>query len=466
MQALLQDGHIPVPVFIHDEPDKDWQTGAASAWWLHHSLVALKQALQQLGSDLFIYSGNTQQQLSQLIQNTGAEAVYWNRCYEPAFVIRDAAIKKQLRHHGINASSHSASLLLEPRQLLKKDNTPYRVFTPFWKSLVKTGPSRDPVASPDTLPAVDGKYKTYTQTIESLRLLPAIKWDKDFNSHWNPGENGAWRGLEDFCNDRLIDYSRNRDQPEKTGTSQLSAHLHFGEISPIQLWHYLSQLAASHTSPGTVSAVESWLRQLCWREFSQHQLFHFPDTPLQPLDKRFEHFPWRTDNHADILARWQRGHTGIPIVDAGMRELWATGYMHNRVRMLVASFLTKNLRIPWQDGARWFWDTLVDADLANNTMGWQWTAGSGADAAPFFRIFNPVLQGQRFDQAGNYVRRWIPELARLENKYIHQPWSAEPKILSDAGIRLGEDYPEPLVDLKTSRTEALLAWDRVKRQSA
>lgn len=465
LQALLQDGHLVVPVFIHDEPDPDWLTGGASAWWLHHSLVALKQALQQLGSDLLICSGDSWQQLSQLAQQTGAEAVYWNRCYEPAFVKRDETIKAQLRQQGIDAYSHSAGLLREPWQHLKKDNTPYRVFTPFWKLLGKTGPSRDPAASPDTLPALAGNNKTDSQTIESLRLLPTIHWDKAFYSHWSPGENGAWHAVEEFCDDRLIDYSMNRDHPEKTGTSHLSAHLHFGEISPIQLWHYLSQLAASDTSPGTVAAAESWLRQLCWREFSQHQLFHFPDTPLQPLDKRFERFPWRTD-YADTLASWQRGQTGIPIVDAGMRELWATGYMHNRVRMLVASLLTKNLRIPWQEGARWFWDTLVDADLANNTMGWQWTAGSGADAAPFFRIFNPVLQGERFDKAGHYVRRWIPELANLENKYIHQPWSAEPKTLVDAGIRLGKDYPEPVVDLKISRTEALVSWDRIKRQPA
>ena len=460
LQALLQDGHLPVPVFIHDEPDPDWLTGGASAWWLHHSLVALKNALQQLGSDLFICSGDTQRQIEQLVQKTGAEAVYWNRCYEPAFVNRDEVIKKQLKQQGINTHSHSAGLLREPWQLLKKDNTPYRVFTPFWKSLCRIGPSRDPVARPDSLPALASSGTS----VESLGLLPAIHWDKAFYSHWNPGEDGAWNSIYDFCDTRLNEYKNDRDIPEKPGTSRLSAHLHFGEISPIQLWHYLSQLAASDTSPGTVTAVEGWLRQLCWREFSQHQLFHFPHTPLQPLDKRFEHFPWRTD-YADTLASWQRGQTGIPIVDAGMRELWATGYMHNRVRMIVASLLTKNLLIPWQEGARWFWDTLVDADLANNTMGWQWTAGSGADAAPFFRIFNPVLQGERFDKAGRYVRHWIPELARLENKYIHQPWSADPKILVDAGIRLGKDYPEPLVDLKSSRAEALLAWDRVKRQS-
>ena len=464
LQALLQDGHIPVPVFIHDEPDPDWQTGAASAWWLHHSLGALKQTLQQLGSDLYIYSGDTQRQLAQLIQKTGAEAVYWNRCYEPAFVIRDEAIKKHLRHQGINVYSHSAGLLREPWQHLKKDNTPYRVFTPFWKSLCKIGPSRDPGATPDVLPALPGSKQLHSQSIESLGLLPAIHWDMAFYSHWQPGEDGAWNTIEDFCDTRLNDYKTDRDIPEINGTSRLSAHLHYGEISPLQLWHYLLHRAATDASPGTVPEVEAWLRQLGWREFSQHLLYHFPHTTRQPLDTRFECFPWQTD-YAETLAGWQQGRTGIPIVDAGMRELWATGYMHNRVRMIVASLLTKNLLIPWQEGARWFWDTLVDADLANNTMGWQWTAGSGADASPFFRIFNPVLQGEKFDRAGVYVRRWVPELARLENKFIHQPWSAEANTLANAGIRLGKEYPEPVVDLKASRRQALAAWDRVKRQS-
>jgi deoxyribodipyrimidine photo-lyase len=463
LQALLQDGHLPVPVFIHDEPDPDWQTGGASAWWLHHSLVALKQSLQQLDSDLLIYSGDAQRHLLKLAQKTGAEAVYWNRCYEPAFVNRDEKVKEQLRLQGIDAYSHSAGLLREPWQHLKKDNTPYRVFTPFWKSLCIIGPSRDPAAKPDVLPARSGSNHPDSQPIESLGLLPVIHWDKAFYSHWHPGEEGAWNAINDFCDTRLIDYKTDRDIPEKTGTSRMSAHLHCGEISPLQLWHYLSQLAASDASPGTVSAVEAWFRQLGWREFSQHLLYHFPHTTLQPLDKRFECFPWRTD-YADTLASWQQGQTGIPIVDAGMRELWTTGYMHNRVRMIAASLLTKNLLIPWQEGARWFWDTLVDADLANNTMGWQWTAGSGADAAPFFRIFNPVLQGEKFDKDGVYVRRWVPELASLGDKFIHQPWSAGTSTLADADIRLGKEYPEPVVDMKVSRRQALTAWDRIKRK--
>jgi len=464
LQALLADGHLPVAVYIHDEPDPDWRLGAASAWWLHHSLVALKQSLQKLGSDLLILSGDAQQRLSKLIDQTGAGAVYWNRSYEPALLKRDAAIKTCLKQRGIDVCSYSASLLREPWQLLKKDGTPYRVFTPFWKSLYKIGPSRNIVTTVEGVPALPKGKQAESLTIESLGLLPTVAWDKTFYTHWQPGEDGAWHALEIFCETRLIRYKTDRDSPKISGTSGLSAHLHFGEISPLQLWHSLLNWSATEASPGTLSAVEAWLRQLGWREFSHHLLYHFPHTSLQPLDTRFERFPWRTD-YADTLTRWQKGQTGIPIVDAGMRELWATGVMHNRVRMITASLLTKNLCIPWQEGARWFWDTLLDADLANNSMGWQWTAGSGADAAPFFRIFNPVLQGEKFDPAGVYVRRWVPELANLGNKFIHQPWAAGPDTLKHAGIRLGREYPEPVVDLKTSRRQALAAWDRVKRQS-
>jgi len=465
LKASLEDGHRPLAVYIHDEPDPDWPLGAASAWWLHHSLVALKQSLQQLGSDLLILSGDAQRQLARLIDCTGAEAVYWNRCYEPAPARRDAALEIYLKQHGIDVCSYNASLLREPWQLLKIDGTPYRVFTPFWKSLCKIGPSRELVSISGNIPTFPEDKQPESLTIESLGLLPDIPWDEAFYTHWTPGEDGAWNTLEDFCESRLNGYKTDRDIPETSATSRLSAHLHFGEISALQLWQFLSNWSASDASPGTLTAVDTWLRQLAWREFSHHLLHHFPHTSLQPLDARFKCFPWRTD-YAESLANWQRGQTGIPIVDAGMRELWATGYMHNRVRMIAASLLTKNLCIPWQEGARWFWDTLVDADLANNTMGWQWTAGSGADAAPFFRIFNPVLQGEKFDPAGVYVRRWVPELANLDNKVIHQPWSAEPGSLADADIRLGREYPQPVVDLKTSRQQALAAWERVKRQSA
>jgi deoxyribodipyrimidine photo-lyase len=279
---------------------------------------------------------------------------------------------------------------------------------------------------------------------------------------WSPGSPGAAERLAHFLAGPVANYSEGRNHPAQEATSRLSAHLHFGEISPVQIWDYLLQRASVNTSAGSITATESYLREIAWREFSHHLLHQFPHTTLQPLDPRFAEFPWRT-GYQDLLEQWQQGRTGIPVVDAGMRELWATGSMHNRVRMIVASFLTKNLLIPWQEGARWFWNTLLDADLANNTMGWQWVAGSGADAAPYFRIFNPVLQGEKFDRGGSYVRHWVPELARMGDRYIHRPWAADPEQLAAAGIKLGYDYPQPMVDLQASRKAALAAWDHVKR---
>lgn len=462
LQALIDSGHTPLPVYIHDEPDVDWETGEASRWWLHHSLTALQQSLQQHGSDLLVFQGNPEDILTGLLQQTGADRLAWNRRYEPASIKRDAHIKQVLGKQGCHVSSHNAALLREPRENLKNDGSPYRVFTPFWKKLHRSGPSREALSASETLPACDPGRITNTVTIDSLELLPTIKWDQAFYTHWTPGEDGAWKALQHFLDQNLLDYTTHRDRPALAGTSHLSPHLHFGEISPLQIWKTLTNHAASSTTRGIIPATESYLREIAWREFSHHLLYHYPDTPLQSMDKRFNEFPWRKHYQRD-LQRWQRGQTGIPLVDAGMRELWTTGYMHNRVRMITASFLIKNLLIPWQEGAHWFWNTLVDADLANNTMGWQWCAGCGADAAPYFRIFNPVLQGQKFDQQGQYVRRWLPELARLDNKYIHKPWTADPAVLADAGIILGKDYPEPLVDLQDSRRQALSAWNQVRQ---
>ena len=463
LQAIIAAGHTPLPVYIHDEPDADWPLGAASAWWLHHSLTALQTSLQAHGSDLLVLAGDPEVILPGLMEQTGADTIAWNRCYEPAWIQRDQRIEQTLSERGYNVSSHNAALLREPWAHLKKDGTPYRVFTPFWKMLYKTGPSRAAVQPPEKLPALSTRHTPQGIGIDALRLLPEIPWDQAFHDHWQPGEDGAWKALERFQNERLLDYATARDIPARSGTSQLSAHLHFGEISPVQIWEVLMQAAASAAADGTIAASDAYLREIGWREFSHHLLYHFPHTPLKPMDRRFEAFPWKQEYQTSLHC-WQRGKTGIPLVDAGMRELWTTGYMHNRVRMIVASFLTKNLLIPWQEGARWFWNTLVDADLANNTMGWQWTAGCGADAAPFFRIFNPVLQGERFDKEGRYIRRWIPELAKLDNKYIHQPWTAGPDRLADAGIVLGRDYPEPLADLKESRRQALSAWDQARNR--
>ena len=463
LQAILDAGHVPVPVYIHNESDPDWPLGEASAWWLHHSLLALKESLQQCGSDLLVFRGNPAAILAKLLQQSRADTLAWNRCHEPAQVTRDDRILQSFTQQGYHVSCHNAALLREPGEVLKKDGTPYRVFTPFWKALHTLGPARQAIPATDSLPTFDAGSLTDSLSVTELGLLPAVKWYQAFSMYWCPGEAGAQDALHGFCEDRLIDYPTARDIPGVSGTSRLAAHLHFGEISPVQIWHHLMQRAAGNSSAGIITATESYLREIAWREFSHHLLHRFPHTVLQPLDPRFAGFPWRT-GYQDLLEQWQQGRTGIPIVDAGMRELWSTGTMHNRVRMIVASFLTKNLLIPWQEGARWFWNTLVDADLANNTMGWQWVAGSGADAAPYFRIFNPVLQGEKFDRGGHYVRRWVPELAGLGDKYIHRPWAADPAVLADAGIRLGNEYPQPLVDLQTSRKAALAAWDQVKRQ--
>ena len=323
--------------------------------------------------------------------------------------------------------------------------------SPFWKALQRLGWDAAVIAPPPVLPAVPAPAGL---ALEELGLLPRIRWDRGLAARWRPGEAGALEALERFLDGTLPGYPEQRDHPDLAATSGLSPHLHFGEIGP-------RQLAAAARSPAhsasVQAAAESWRRQLGWREFAHHLLFHFPHTTDAPLDPRFERFPWNT-REPELLTAWQRGRTGIPLVDAGMRELWETGWMHNRVRMVVASLLTKNLRLPWLEGARWFWDTLVDADLANNTLGWQWSAGCGADAAPYFRIFNPVLQGQRFDPAGGYVRRWVPELAGLPDRYLQCPWAAPPHLLATAGVRLGSDYPLPVVDLQSSREAAVKAF--------
>jgi len=460
LRAALDAGCTPVPVYIHDEPHGQWPLGAASAWWLRHSLHALRNSLQERGSDLALVKGEALTALSTLAKRLGAQSVYWNRSYEPDHIRRDTEIKKALAEQGLDVQSFNGNLLREPRALVKSDGSPYRVFTAFWKNLQKTGAARTLTHCPKTLPAVP---EIKGLSLEQLDLLPTIPWDKAFYTHWQPGEAGAYAAFDLLCTEALRDYPEHRDRPALAGTSRLSPHLHFGEISPQQVWQGVQAWATVNPEPGVVQAAEAYSRQLAWREFSHHLLYHYPHTADRPLDPRFEQFPWRVD-YAEDLRRWQRGQTGIPLVDAGMRQLWTTGWMHNRVRMVVASLLTKNLFVPWQEGARWFWDTLVDADLANNTMGWQWTAGCGADAAPYFRIFNPVRQGGRFDPDGHYVRRWVPELEKLPAKWIHNPWQAPASVLEAAGVILGNTYPGPIVDLSESRAIALQIWDQVKQQ--
>ena len=460
LHAAVQDGLTPLPVYVHDEPAGHWPLGQAAGWWLHHSLNALDRALCQLGSRLLVARGECGEQLLRLCEATGAKHIFCNRVYEPRARERDTPIRAALRDRGIQLREFNGSLLCKPNQLLKADATPYRVFTPFWNALQHHAPQREALPAPDSLPAPPACTDNELSP-DDLGLLPRIPWYSGFEAHWQPGEDGAHRALRKFCSTALADYPDHRNLPALAGTSRLSPHLHFGELSPRQAWQALRHARDERTAAGTVAATESWQRQLAWREFAYHLLHHFPDSTDAPLDTRFEQFPWRADYAAD-LERWQRGETGFPIVDAGMRELWHTGWMHNRVRMIVASLLTKNLLIPWQEGARWFWDTLVDADLANNTLGWQWTAGCGVDAAPYFRVFNPIRQGERFDADGSYVRRWVPQLQGLPAKWIHQPWAAPANVLADAQLSLGERYPHPMVDLQHSRARALAVWERIK----
>lgn len=449
-----------IPLYIHaPEESAPWQPGAASHWWLHHSLAALDGSLRQLGSHLTLRHGPSLTALRNMLRESHAEAVFWNRQYEPAHLARDIAVQKKLREEGVIAEGFNASLLFEPWQILKDNGDPYRVFTPYWKACQQRGLPQAGTGMVKALPPVPRALTS--EKLASFKLLPRIPWDKGLARTWQPGEVGAQQRLAAFLDDTLAHYSETRDIPAAPGTSRLSPALHFGEISPRQIVTAVERTVAHHHHSGLIANAEAWLRQLVWREFAYAVLYHFPHTSDEPFDERFTRFAWES-NYTRVLERWQRGESGIPIVDAGMRELWHTGWMHNRVRMIVASLLTKNLLVPWQEGARWFWDTLVDADLANNSFGWQWVAGSGNDAAPFFRMFNPVLQGEKFDPMGRYVRRWLPELTSLQDKYLHKPWEAPAGVLNEAGIKPGTHYPNPIVDLKGSRVRALARFGKIR----
>lgn len=459
LQLALANAERIIPVYLHC-PDEagPWAPGAASRWWLHHSLLALDASLQRLGSGLIIrHGGDCLTLLEGLVAETGAGAVYWNRLYEPGAIARDTRIKAALRAQGLTVESRNAALLHDLTHL-NRGGAGYKVFTAFWKAVVSSGIDQPVLEAPASLPSIPSLPSV---PLASLGLLPRIPWDRGFRERWLPGEAGAQLALSAFLETGLRGYAAARDLPGQAGTSRLSPHLHFGEISPRQVIRHLLQHAPMPPEPTGRGDADRLAAELGWREFAHHLLFHYPHTTVQPMDARFADFPWRSDYARDLRA-WQRGETGIPLVDAGMRELWATGWVHNRVRMVVASFLTKNLLIPWQEGARWFWDTLVDADLASNSLGWQWTAGCGADAAPYFRVFNPVLQGEKFDPDGGYVRRWLPELARLPDRWLHRPWDAPVAVLAEAGVRLVTDYPEPIVDLKASRERALAAFAAIK----
>ena len=445
-EAAAGHGRV-LPLFIV-EPDGGRPEGAASAWWRHHSLERLDASLRALGSRLLLRRGDPRGVLGNLARETGAARVYWNREFDRAGTAGDGEIENALRRAGVRAKNFNGRLLFEPGEILRADGGPFRVFTAFWKACAKAGLPEAVSAQPQKLPPAPGVPGL---ELGDLGLLPEIDWYQGLAHSWSPGEEAALLRLSDFADTGVAGYPDNRDRPDLEGTSRLSPHLHFGEISPGQILAGLSLRGP----PGRPSAgAEAFTRQLGWREFAHHLIFHFPHTVSEPMNPRFSAFPWRS-GYAGDLRRWQQGATGVPLVDAGMRELWHTGWMHNRVRMVAASFLTKNLLIPWQEGAAWFHDTLVDADLANNTLGWQWVAGCGADAAPYFRVFNPVLQGEKFDPEGVYVRHWIPELGAVPARFVHRPWDAAP-----AQRRAAEaaGYPPPMVDLRKSRERALEAY--------
>ena len=443
-----------VPIYIlDDETAGQDRMGSASRWWLHHSLAALNLALD---GKLLFFRGDAATILANLVTQIEAGGVYWNRCYEPWRITRDTALKKRLGDLGVTVESHNGSLLWEPWDIAKQDGTPYRVFTPFYRrGCLSATPPRQPLGPPASLDLwqADGKALTGASDLGGLGLLPRHQWQDNIARHWTPGETSAQARLDDFVQNGLAGYKEGRNFPAKQNVSRLSPHLHFGETSTNQAWYAVRDVADSGRLE---SDADNFLSELGWREFSHSLLYQFPELPRANLQAKFDGFPW-ADN-PDHLAKWQRGQTGYPIVDAAMRELWQTGYMHNRLRMVVGSFLVKNLRLHWHHGEAWFWDCLVDADLANNSASWQWIAGCGADAAPYFRVFNPVTQGQKFDPDGTFTRRFVPELTKLPVKYLFNPWEAPAHILADAGVVLGENYPRPIVDVKQSREAALAAF--------
>ena len=459
LSAACEHARHVIALYVHAPgEDGEWAPGGASRWWLHHSLLRLDESLRARGGRLTIRRGASLEALLAVARETGAEYVYWNRLYDPARVAHDTQIKAALREAGLECESFNAALLHEPWEVRTGQGDPYRVFTPFWKScaarldaLPRPLPAPQQIAVPQTPIA--------TLALDELNLLPGIRWDAGLHATWTPGEAGALAQLESFAEGAIAAYGEGRNRPDRPETSRLSPYLHFGEIGPRQCLAAARNAVAER--PAAQASADSFVREIGWREFAHHLLHHFPHTPASPLDTRFDAFPWEP-NDAWVEA-WQRGRTGYPIVDAGMRELWHTGWMHNRVRMIAASLFTKNLRQPWLKGAQWFWDTLVDADLANNTLGWQWTAGCGADAAPFFRIFNPMLQTERFDPERAYLRRWLPELARLPDKWIHCPWEAPAAVLAESGVDIGRTYPRPIVDFRESREAALAAYGAIKR---
>ena len=440
-----------LPVYILDTTNTR-PLGAASKVWLYYSLKNLQKSIP-----VRVFKGDPKDIIPKLVQEHNLTGVYWNKGYTPGGIKRDEALKSALKSEEIDARSFKSILLVEPWEVSPKTSDFYKVFTPFWKACLKQFEQTPPTPP---LPTPKATYIDATgESLEALGLRPANKtWHEAMINHWQVGEEAAMSKLKDFCQNTMADYQKGRNRPDKPGTSTLSPHLHFGEVSPRQVYH--EAVKATERKQSRADGGDVFLSEIGWREFSYNLIYNIPTLPDDPMQEKFANFKW--ENNPEALKKWQQGQTGYPIVDAGMRQLWHTGWMHNRVRMITASFLIKDLLIHWKEGEKWFWDTLVDADMASNVAGWQWVAGCGADASPFFRIFNPVTQGQKFDPDGDYVRKWLPELADLPKKHIHAPWEASSGDLTLAGVKLGKDYPEPIVNHKTAREEALERYKSIK----
>lgn len=461
LAGAVKRGGPVIPLYILDDAAEGaWRAGGASRWWLHQSLAALDRSLRERGSRLVLARGDSIEVLAGLARACGAGAVYWSRRYEPHAAARDRRVAGRLAQAGLEVVDFNSALLFEPWEVANRQGGPFQVFTPYWRRCLEL-PVADAAAAPPGALARPASWPR-SLALDELGLMPAVCWYEGLAGQWKPGEEGARARLARFTSGALDSYADGRDRPDSDGTSMLSPWLHFGEVGPRQVWQAVWALSRDSGVFPPSNSARIFLSELGWREFAHHLLHHFPRTPQEPLRAEFSRFPWAADPGGRRLAAWRRGLTGYPIVDAGMRQLWRTGWMHNRVRMVAASFLVKHLRLPWTEGANWFWDTLVDADLANNTLGWQWSAGCGADAAPYFRIFAPVRQGQRFDPQGAYVRRWVPELAGLPAEYVHRPWEAPEAVLHGAGVRLGGNYPFPAVDHATARAEALAAFKAMR----
>jgi deoxyribodipyrimidine photo-lyase len=471
LTAAAEAGGPIVCLFVLETDAALRPHGGASRWWLAQSLRALEAEIAALGARLIILKGPSAELVPRVSDALEARAVFWNRRYGGAERDLDTRIKASLRGAGVKADSFGARLLNEPWEVTTRTGDPMKVFTPYWRAARARGEPGRPLPAPAALRGLAGAAARLTAAgldpcaVDELALEPTRPdWAGGLRAAWRPGEAGARERLSTFLERGFANYAQARNRPDLPSTSRLSPHLRFGEISIRQCWHAAMQAFHAHASGASEQDLDVFLSELGWREFSHHLLHHNPALATENHNPRFDAFPWRDD--PDALKAWEKGRTGYPIVDAGMRELWATGWMHNRVRMIVGSLLVKHLLLDWRAGEAWFWDTLVDADPANNAASWQWVAGSGADAAPYFRIFNPVLQGEKFDPDGAYVRRWVPELARLPKSLIHKPWTAPREILTAAGVRLGATYPHPIVPHEVGRDRALAAFQATKRSAA